>query len=259
MIDFHTHILPSIDDGARTVEESINMLKSSYGKGIRTSVLTPHFYPKGEDSLKPFLERREKAYELLKRNVACETEIPELRLGCEVNLATDVSEYDGIERLCIEGTDYILLEIPHNAEWNEELCDKIYNVRLKGLKPIVAHIDRYLPIPKKALKDLSEVGALYQMNADAFLYFGLKKEAARLFEKGFVHILGSDMHNLKDRPNNMDKAIKELKAHFSDEHIRYLHENAEAVINNKDAHRRWHKYLPPVRMRNLIFSRKTKD
>jgi len=257
MIDFHSHILPGIDDGAKTVEESISMLKSSYEKGVRITVLTPHFYPKGQESLPPFIQKRQEAYELLKNACEGETDIPEIRLGCEVNVATEVFEYDGIEKLCIEGTDYILLEIPHDEEWNEELCDRIYNVKLKGLKPIVAHIDRYLPIPKRALKDLAEVGALYQVNADAFMHFGIKKEVAKLFEQGFVHILGSDMHNLESRPNNMDRAMEELKAHFSAEHIRYLKENAEAVINNKKAHLRWHMYLPPVRTWDLIFSKKT--
>lgn len=258
MIDFHSHILPGIDDGAKTVEESINMLKSSYEKGVRISVLTPHFYPKGAETLKPFLEKRQEAYELLKNACEGEADIPEIRLGCEVNIKTDISEYEGIEELCIAGTDYILLEIPHDEDWNEDLCDRIYNVKIKGLTPIVAHIDRYLPIPKKALRNLAEVEALYQVNADAFLHFGIKKEIAKLFEQGFVHLLGSDMHNLESRPNNMDKAIKELKSHFSDEHIRYLKENAEAVIKNKKAHLRWHMYLPPVRTWDLIFSGRNK-
>ena len=70
MIDFHSHILPGIDDGAKTVEESISMLKSSYEKGVRITVLTPHFYPKGQESLPPFIQKRQEAYELLKTDIA---------------------------------------------------------------------------------------------------------------------------------------------------------------------------------------------
>lgn len=258
MIDFHTHILPGIDDGAKTVEDSIKMLKRSYEKGVRLTVLTPHFYPKGQASLDAFLKKRAAAFENLKAAMEGETDIPEVRLGCEVNISTDISEYDGIEQLAIEGTDYILLEIPHDTGITEDLCDRIYNVKYKNMTPIMAHIDRYLPIPKKFLKDLSDLNLLYQVNADAFSHFGIKKEIAKLFTQGFVHVLGSDMHNVGERDNNLDKAIEELSAHFSEEHIKFLTENAEAVINNESAHLRWHKYLPEISTLRLLFGKKNK-
>lgn len=258
IIDFHSHILPGIDDGAKTVEDSVQMLKNSYEKGVRLTVLTPHFYPKGQETLDLFLEKREASYSMLKEAIEGMNDIPEIRLGCEVNIQTDISEYEGLEKLCIEGTDYILLEIPHDEGFSERLCDRIFNVKLRDLRPVMAHIDRYLPIPKRALKELSDLNVLYQVNADAFMHFGIKREIAKLFRLGFVHVLGSDMHNLDDRDNNLDKALKELSAHFGDEYIRFLAENAEAVINNQKAHLRWHNYLPPVGLFDLIFSKKGK-
>lgn len=258
IIDFHSHILPSIDDGAKTVEDSIKMLKLSYEKGVRLTVLTPHFYAKGQESLDLFLEKRDASFSLLKE--ACEgvSDIPELRLGAEVNIQTDISEYEGLEKLCIEGTNYILLEIPHDEGFSESLCDRIFNIKLRELRPVMAHIDRYLPIPKRALKDLSDLNVLYQVNADAFLHFSIKREIAKLFRMGFVHVLGSDIHDLGERTNNLDKAFEELKAHFGNEYIKFVTENAEAVINNEQAHLRWHNYLPPVGIFDLIFKSKNK-
>ena len=258
IIDFHSHILPGIDDGAKTIEDSIKMLKASYEKGVRVTVLTPHFYPKGQESLDLFLEKRDVAFSSLKEAASGVEGIPELKLGAEVNIQTDISEYEGIEKLCIEGTNYILLEIPHDEGFSESLCDRIFNIKLRELRPVMAHIDRYLPIPKKALKDLSDLNVLYQVNADAFLHFGIKREIAKLFRIGFVHILGSDMHNLDERTNNLDKAIEELKTHFGEEYIKFVTENSEAVINNERAHLRWHNFLPPVGMFDLIFKNKNK-
>lgn len=258
MIDFHSHIIPGIDDGAKNVAESIDMLKCSYQKGIRVMVATPHYYPKEREGLKAFLEKREEAYKTLQDACKDEKDIPQVILGCEVNISSDISEFEGVEQLSIAGTDYIMLEIPHDEIWNENLCDRIYNLKLKGLKPIMAHIDRYLPMPKKMLKDMADLNVLYQVNADAFMHFGIKKEIAKLFSQGYVHILGSDMHNLSDRTNNLDRAIKEIKDHFSNEHMRYISENAEAIINNKKPHLRWHKYLPKVGMWDLLISKKNK-
>lgn len=256
IIDFHSHILPGIDDGAKTVEDSIKMLKDSYAKGVRITVLTSHFHPKGQESLDVFLEKRDNAYSILKE--ACEgvSDIPELRLGAEVKIQDDISEYEGIERLCIEGTNYILLEIPQEEGFSESLCDRIFNIKLKEFRPVMAHIDRYLPIPKKALKELSDLNVLYQVNADAFMNFGVKREIAKLFRLGFVHVLGSDMHNLGERTNNLDKALDELKLHFGEEYIKFVTENSEAVIKNEKAHLRWHNFLPPVGIFDLIFKNK---
>ena len=258
MIDFHSHIIPGIDDGAKTVEESISMLKSCYEKGIRTIIASPHYYPKEREGLKVYLEKRDNAYKILKDACSGVEDIPRVLLGCEVNISSDVSEFEGIERLCIEGTEYIMLEIPHDETWNENLCDRIYNLKLKGLKPLMAHIDRYLPMPKKMMKDMADLEVLYQVNADAFLHFGIKKAIARLFSEGYVHVLGSDMHNLSNRDNNLDKALKELRLHFSDEHIKYLSENAEAIVKNEKPHLRWHRYLPEIGTWDLLFGRKKK-
>ncbi len=258
IIDFHSHILPGIDDGAKTIEDSIKMLKQSYEKGVRITVLTSHFYPKGQDSLEAFLKKRDEAFSLLKEACVGISDIPELRLGAEVNIQTDISEYEGIERLCIEGTNYILLEIPHDEGFSESLCDRIYGIQLKELRPIMVHIDRYLPIPKRALKELSDLNVLYQVNADAFLHFNIKREIAKLFRLGFVHILGSDMHNLEDRSNNLDKAYGELKDHFGEEYVKFVTENAQSIINNGNAHLRWHNFLPPVGIFDLIFKNKNR-
>lgn len=259
MVDFHSHIIPGIDDGAKTVEDSLAMLKESYEKGVRITVLTPHFYPLGDNSLDEFLKKREECFNNLKNAVEkCEFDVPELRLGCEVNLSADINDYKGIEQLKIEGTDYILLEMSYK-QWDEDTFDWIYKLKLKGFKPVMAHIDRYLSVPKKDLKNLFDLGLLYQVNADAFLNFGIKKEISKMLRRGLVHVLGSDMHNITERCNNLDKAMAVLKKQFGSEYIRFLTDNADAMIKNETPHMHMHAYLPAVSMKDLMFGKKGKE
>lgn len=257
-IDFHSHILPGIDDGAKTVEDSITMLKDSYEKGIRTVILTPHYYPKGQETLDVFLEKRQKSYEILKEAYdLCDEPLPELRLACEVNLRTDLAEYENVEKLCIEGTEYIMVEMPY-TQWNENLFDWIYGLKYRGLKPIIAHIDRYLDFPQRVLKSLFDLDVLYQVNADAFLSFAVKREVAKMFSMGLVHVLGSDVHNMDERKNNMDEAVLVLKSQFGEDYVKFLLENAERMLNNEAPHRHSHKILGKVKTWDLLRNKKNK-
>ena len=255
-IDFHSHILPGIDDGAKTVEDGITLLKDSYEKGIRTVILTPHYYPKGQETLDAFLEKREKAYEILKEACdLCDEPLPELKLACEVNLRTDLAEYENVEKLCVEGTEYIMIEMPY-TQWNENLFDWIYGLKYRGLKPIIAHIDRYLDFPQRVLKSLFDLDVTYQVNADAFLSFAVKREVAKMFSMGLVHVLGSDVHNMDERKNNMDEAVLVLKSQFGEDYVQFLLENAERMLNNALPHRHSHKMLGKVKTWDLLRNKK---
>ena len=111
MIDFHTHILHRIDDGSDSPETSLEMLKGAYSSGTDVAVLTSHFYPREENTIYDFLARRERRYNSLKK--FCDGhEIPELRLAAEVNLHTNISKFPDLHKLCIEGTDYMLIDMP---------------------------------------------------------------------------------------------------------------------------------------------------
>lgn len=256
IVDFHTHILPGVDDGAKNVDESIKILKDCYKKGIRLVVLTPHYYPREKEGINEFLKKREEAYDILRSACLAESEpLPGLRLGCEVNLSADISEYEGIEKLKIEGTDYILLEMPYGS-WDENICDQIYKLKLKGFRPVMAHIDRYLG--EKNLKSLFDLDLFYQVNADAFLNFKVKCEIAKMFKKGLVHVVGSDVHNMTKRMNNLDKAEEILKSQFGSDYLRYVSENAERMMRNENPHMNYHKYLRKVNPLKLLLSKNKK-
>ncbi len=208
--DFHCHILPGVDDGAKDKEQSAQMLSLLYEQGVRYCVLTPHFYPRMEP-LDAFLERREKGFsELL--SVYDESKMPKLALGAEVHISKNFSQKD-LKKLAINGTDSILLEFPFTdfEEWMvHEVEQVIYDHRLS---PIIAHIDRvestFTGRHFEELLGLDEF--IFQLNNEAFESFFSRKKMLSVFEPGyFPCILGSDSHGMTRRRPNFDIAQKRI-------------------------------------------------
>lgn len=231
MIDFHSHILPGMDDGAKDVNMSISMLKESYRQGVRTVLATPHCYPKNENSIENFLIRRNMAYEELKERLLLENEIPKIILGCEINLTCDIAEFKNLQKICIPDTNYLLVEMPH-GKWEEWMVDTVYKLTLLGIKPIMAHIDRYMINDPVLFHSLSELDVLYQVNTDLFIARGVKKITNRLIDSGHIHILGTDMHNLNTRKPNMEKARSIILKRYGETFMEELLQNSYAVLEN---------------------------
>lgn len=109
MIDFHTHILPGMDDGSKSVEESIWLLQEETRQGVDTVMLTPHYYA-DENSPVDFLRRRYAAWKRLSE--AWCREFPKVRLGAEVQYFEGICGIEDIRHLRIVGTNFLLLEMP---------------------------------------------------------------------------------------------------------------------------------------------------
>lgn len=207
-IDCHTHILPGMDDGARDADISLQMLRKTYAYGVETVLLTPHFYPTTE-SLKSFFQRRENTLQVL-RAATDEEEIPRLLLGAEVRLERELSQVPGLEQLCIEGTDRLLLEMPYLPMDNwmiEELENICYTRRLKL---IFAHLPRYLAYynddEMEELLSLPDV--IVQVNAEDMLFRPARKHVLQWIDAGVPIIFGSDCHDMDMRCPSLDQAAK---------------------------------------------------
>lgn len=249
MIDFHTHILHRIDDGPRKLEESVSLLKNIYENGTDVAVLTSHFYPRDQERFDEFIDRRKRRYDELKLNcLGCS--VPKLVLGAEVNIHTDFSKFDNIRELCIEGTDYMLLEMPAK-KWEEWMFDCIHNLKLKGIKPIMAHIDRYLDFNKHDLEALDDLKPLYQVNADAFLIRGGMKKMLDLFYSDRLHVIGSDMHDGKIRKNNLPDAYIKIEEKFGEEFVSMIENNGDAILTGNEVKR--NVKLPKIKKRGFLF------
>ena len=210
--DFHSHILPGMDDGSRNVEESIALLELDAAQGVRQVVLTPHFYPHNE-SPERFLRRRDKAEAELRRAIEGREDLPLLTVGAEVAYYLGMSQSEALPDLTLRGTDCILIEMPPSP-WPKSVWRELRAIREdRGLQPIIAHVDRYIRpfrthgIPKR----LEEEGLLVQANANFFLYRDTQRMALKMLKQGRIHVIGSDCHNLETRRPNLQNAVEKIQ------------------------------------------------
>lgn len=233
MIDVHSHILPAFDDGAKDETTALQMLASSAAMGVTEIVSTSHCYPYSSEDAEGFLKRRDEAYErLLEKAAEINAEIPRIRLGCELHLTCDLSQMQSLNKLCISGTDYLLLEMP-SSPWSDTILDIVYKLSISGIRPIIAHMERNLDQKREFLSAIFSLDVLFQINAESLGISKLKKPIDKLFENKLVHMVGSDMHNMTSRKPNMSSAEKYIKKRYGAECWEYLMANAKAVLENR--------------------------
>lgn len=204
MIDIHSHILPNMDDGSRSVEESLALLRLSAAQGIACVAATPHFYAE-DNSPAEFLKRRAACAAKLRAH--WEPGLPRLLLGAEVCFFEGMSRVSGLDALRIEGTELLLLEMPFRP-WTDRLIREVLALQgQSGVTVVLAHVERYLPGQADAWDILTDAGVLTQCNANFFLRWRTRWKAARLLNQGRIHFLGSDCHNTDTRPPRLGNAL----------------------------------------------------
>ena len=218
--DFHTHVLPGVDDGSASVEESLALLQMEAEQGIGQVVATPHFYA-NHDTPERFLQRRERAEATLREALTGKPDMPELFMGAEVYFFPGMSDSDALNELTIHKKRYILLEMPF-TEWTNQVYREIEAIhRKQGLIPVIAHVDRYIApmrtfgIPER----LSDLPVLVQANASFFLKMSTRGMAMRMLSRGQIHLLGSDCHNLTTRKPNLGEALRRIESRLGREAV----------------------------------------
>lgn len=206
MIDFHSHILPKMDDGSRSVEESEAMLRALAQQGADAVIATPHFYA-NDESVSDFIIRREKSLERLKSGVT--DGMPEILLGAEVKYYEGISRLAELSALCVQNSNLILLEMPMKR-WTEYVLRELIDISCSGKFTLVlAHVERYMKFQKAGvIEQLLRNGILLQINASFVCDFFTKRQAVNLLKRQAVHFIGSDCHNMSDRPPNIGKAYE---------------------------------------------------
>lgn len=202
MIDFHTHILPGIDDGSKSVSESISILRLEARQGIDTVFLTPHFYAE-ENSPVEFLKKRYSAWRQLEEYLW--PELPQLRLGAEVQYFEGICSVEDIKHLKIVGTDFLLLEMPFH-HWTDRMVEDVIDLNDRdGIQIVLAHIERYQDkTTPDVWQQLRNCGVLMQSNVSFFENWKTRHQALSMLNHGQIHFLGSDCHNMKTRRPNWD-------------------------------------------------------
>lgn len=235
MIDFHSHILPNVDDGPDTVQDSLTMLRRAFLQGVDAFVSTSHFYS-DEECPAEFLKRRDMAADQLKQAMFFSPMVyPKVVLGAEVLYFPGISDADGIEQLRIGNSRCILIE-PPMAAWSDDMLDDIQQLRYHfDLIPVIAHVDRYMSMLKdNSLMDrVLQRKLLVQVNGSYFLNPKTKKAAFENLKAGKIHLIGSDCHNMDSRPPNLALVRRLAKENDAEPEFQRLSKNAALLLMNR--------------------------
>ena len=232
VIDFHSHILPEMDDGSASVEMSIAMLKMQAEQGITHVVATPHFYPSRDDPMR-FLTRRNRSEEKLRREMAKHTDLPQVLMGAEVYYFRGMSLSESLPLLTIGEKKCIIVEMPH-CVWDESIYRELWQIRSNlGLTPIVAHIDRYIrPMRTHRIPErLGQLPVMVQANAEFFFQRSTASMAMRMLRTDQIQLLGSDCHNLSGRKPNLGTAVDLIRKKLGPEVLRRVNRYEAEVLS----------------------------
>ena len=212
MTDFHTHILPGIDDGSRDIDMTARMLQMEKEQGVTHVFATPHFYAH-RISVQQFTERRQRAVEKTQQLIASADGFPQITAGAEVYYFSGIGRAEQLPALCIEGTDMLLLELPF-AQWDDAMYRDVKSIiDRRQLQIVLAHVERYTEFQKdkSAWSNIMALPLTVQLNAGSFIAGGLHGRRRLKFCLGVLNeresvIIGSDCHNLSDRRPNLAEA-----------------------------------------------------
>lgn len=234
-VDIHLHILYGIDDGSKSLEESKKIIKQHIEMGFKDIVVTPHYIENSDYITNN--EEKEKILKTLKK----EFNDINLYLGNEVFINNNIEELlNNNEISTINGSKYLLIELPlHNKIKNA--TDIIYELRIKGIIPIIAHPERYEFVQKNpdSVDELIEEGAILQSNYGSIIgVYGdhAKKTMKKLLKKNVISVLATDIHFPNNKIYlNMDTIRKKLTKIISEEKLKELTIlNPKKIINNED-------------------------
>ena len=233
MTDLHCHILPGVDDGAANLDVALTLVDMMARQGVRRIALTSHFR---SDKMTPeqFLESRSAAWEELKGALKPTADEIQFKLGSEVFFAPGIGQLD-LQRLCLEGTDLLLLELPTNY-YPQFLDHTLLDLQARGIVPLIAHVERYAYVMEdpSLLAQWIRNGAYIQVNAGALRpERSQRKQVLKLMKWGLVHVIASDTHSPDKRPPNLQMAMQTIRDSLGQETVDRLLRNAQTLFQGE--------------------------
>lgn len=234
MTDLHCHILPGIDDGAKDVSVSLELLRKEYEDGVRNIAFTSHFNSE-RTTVEAFLEKRAAAYARLTEALKEEPMDFRFKLGSEVYFSPKLCELDA-KALCMGDTAYMLMEFPttHKPHFIKQT---LYALQEQGILPLIAHIERYPYVldDPTLLYEWVAAGAYAQINAGALLQDAkLRKKLCKFISWGLVHVLSTDTHSPDKRPPRMAEGIQMLQKALGTEIADRIVRNGDELFDDQE-------------------------
>jgi protein-tyrosine phosphatase len=221
MIDIHSHILPSLDDGARTLEEAVQMVRMAANSGTTDMVASPH----ANDM---FAYDSEVVEQKIAELLEASNHVIRIHRGCDFHLSTK-NMLEGMkhaDKYTINGKGYLLVELPDLMS-PSSVSGILAHLKSAGIKPIITHPERNTILQDRVsqIESFVDAGCLIQVTAMSLLG-GFGKAAQRasedLLERGCVHFIASDAHDTYHRPPILSEARRAVASRFGEETARAL-------------------------------------
>lgn len=242
MIDIHSHIIFDVDDGPEDLAATQALLEESYRQGVRTIIATSHrrkgMFETPEEKIATHFEK----VQALAREVASDLS---LHYGAEIYFTGDVLEKLEQGRLPkLAGTRYVLVEFSMGTPYRD-INKALNSLLMSGMTPVVAHIERYHCLENAAdkVRELINMGCYMQINSASVLkpklfgdkYKFMKQRAQYFLDKGLVHFVASDMHNLAERRPYMAEAYEIITKKYGQDVAQTLFvKNQQLLLENKE-------------------------
>lgn len=242
MIDLHSHLLPGVDDGSRSIETSVRVLETFAADGVELVVLTPHLnVSRAADA--PY----ERHLGILEELRAAAPSVPELRLGWEIMLDEPHRDLRS-SKLSLGGSRAVLVEFPLSGV-PEQGGDELYRIRCSGVVPVLAHPERYWGCTAQKVASWRHAGAVIQMDTAGLAGRGrIAKLSRQLLEEGLVDMFSSDNHG---DSRTLATARNWLREVATPEHAELLtRTNAKRLLDGEPI-----QPVPPLPMSTGIFAR----
>jgi protein-tyrosine phosphatase len=238
MIDIHLHILPGVDDGPETIEQTLTLAQALVQEGIYAAIATPHY--NDEFPQRPAAEIQRRVYDV--QQALDSYHIP-LRLfaGHEVLIKPGLVEDIRVGRIAtLNGSRYLLLEL-WSSTWLPETERVIFELRASGIIPVIAHVERYRVIQQdhSRLSILIQMGVLTQLTASSLI--GMQGRTAKhcaetLLKKGLIHCIASDAHGLHKRPPGVAMGLQSAVRILGRERVHHMVETQPIAILKNEIH-----------------------
>lgn len=232
LIETHCHILPEIDDGASSLEMSLEMVERLKCQGAQKIIATPHYYS-DSISLADFVKKRNAAYERLCR--ALPPDSPQIIPAAEVYISKYLFGNDDLSEICAGSTKYAFIEHPFSEEFSDRALERLSSLIIDyGITPVLVHIERYRSLmdDTDTLDELIDLGCLTQVNISSFAdaHRSIRKKLFKYLESGRISFIGSDCHNTSTRPPDYQGGAKEIVKRLGEEKLIELTENANRIF-----------------------------
>lgn len=231
--DMHSHILPNFDDGAKSVDESLELLDCLKKQNVSNVCFTPHFYT-NEMSVEDFIEKRRAAYEEFLSYKPVNMNIV---LGAEVFVTKFLFGSDDLSGLTYGKSRYILTEFSYSSSFSNRTLQQL-NMLIENhrLIPVLPHVERYetLMSDAGALQELRDMGVVIQTNIGNYTKKSSmfkRRKLLKLIGDGKIDVLGSDAHSMEhNTPEVYSQAIEMITDKCGARTVRKMMQNAEAIF-----------------------------